>query len=201
MYAVAPAWTLQTHATGTRLTPALLSSPEVWLRGALPDVPALLQPVAHSLRQSLEEVQAVVSGLDAAALTARPDGAASIDYHLRHAAGSVDRLFTYARGEALSREQLSALSAEKSESSLTDLELIARFVQIIERALAQLRATDPATLLEPRDVGRARLPSTVLGLLFHAAEHTQRHVGQLTTTARIVRDRAARADATSDPSP
>jgi hypothetical protein len=157
--------------------------------------------VAHSLRQSLEEVQAVVSGLDAAALTARPHGATSIDYHLRHAAGSVDRLFTYARGEALSREQLSALSAEKSESSLTDLELIARFVQIIERALAQLRATDPATLLEPRDVGRARLPSTVLGLLFHAAEHTQRHVGQLTTTARIVRGRAARADATSDPSP
>jgi hypothetical protein len=134
--------------------------------------------VAHSLRQSLEEVQAVVSGLDAAALTARPHGATSIDYHLRHAAGSVDRLFTYARGEALSREQLSA-----------------------ERALAQLRATDPATLLEPRDVGRARLPSTVLGLLFHAAEHTQRHVGQLTTTARIVRGRAARADATSDPSP
>jgi hypothetical protein len=65
--------------------------------------------------------------------------------------------------------------------------LVAEFDAAVERALAQVRATDPATLLEPREVGRARLPSTVIGLLFHAAEHTQRHVGQLVTTAKVVR--------------
>lgn len=119
---------------------------------------------------------------------ARPGGAASIGFHMRHAAGSLDRLFTYARGEQLSAAQLATLKTEGEPdlSPQIGATLIAAFDEMVERALEQLRATDESTLLDAREVGRARLPSTVVGLLFHAAEHTQRHSGQIATTARIV---------------
>ena len=166
-----------------------MSEPEVWLRGALPDVASLLQPVAHSLLQCRLEVRATVPTLSDSELWATPGGAASAGYHVRHAIGSLDRLFTYARGEQLSSAQQRALVTEGRAEEHVGIQesLVADFDEAVERALAQRRATDPTTLLEPRDVGRARLPSTVLGLLFHAAEHTQRHVGQLVTTSKIVR--------------
>lgn len=166
-----------------------MSEPEVWLRGALPDVPPLLQPVAHSLLQCREEVRAALRDLTPAQLWARPGGAASVGYHARHAAGSLDRLLTYARGEGLSSAQRAALA----EEGAPDLEegaaarLADAYAAAIQRALTQVSATPERTLLEPRGVGRAQLPSTVIGLLFHAAEHTQRHAGQLVTTAKIVR--------------
>jgi DinB superfamily len=162
--------------------------PEVWLRGPIPEVPPLLQPAAHALLQALEEVRRAVGALSSAELWARPGGAASVGFHVRHAAGSLDRLFTYARGEALSEEQLAFLAAEGEPGSLPEegAALASAFERQVERALAQLRGTQESTLLEARGVGRLQLPSTVLGLLFHAAEHTQRHVGQIVTTARIV---------------
>jgi hypothetical protein len=165
-----------------------MSEPEVWLRGALPDVAPLLQPVAHSLLQCRLEVRATVPTLTVTAVWATPAGAASAGYHVRHAIGSLDRLLTYARGEQLSSVQQRALVAEKHADERDDIRevLIAEFNEAVEHALAQVRGTDPATLLEPREVGRARLPSTVIGLLFHAAEHTQRHVGQLVTTAKLL---------------
>jgi uncharacterized damage-inducible protein DinB len=165
-----------------------LPQPEVWLRGRVPSVPALLQPAAHSLLQCREEFAAAVGGLTPEQLWARPGGAASIGFHARHAAGSLDRLFTYARGEQLSPAQLAALAAEGQTDFTADISrrLVADFDAAVERALEQLRTTSETTLLEARGVGRARLPSTVLGLLFHAAEHTQRHVGQLVTTAKVL---------------
>jgi hypothetical protein len=165
-----------------------MSEPEVWLLGALPDVAPLLQPVAHSLLQCRLEVRATVPTLSVTAVWATPAGAASAGYHVRHAIGSLDRLLTYARGEQLSSAQQRALLAEKHADERDDIRevLVAEFDDAVERALAQVRGTDPATLLEPREVGRARLPSTVIGLLFHAAEHTQRHVGQLVTTAKLL---------------
>jgi uncharacterized damage-inducible protein DinB len=165
-------------------------TPEAWLRGPVPGIPALLQPVAHALVQCREELTATLGGLTPQQLWERGHGAASIGFHARHAAGSLVRLFTYARGEALSPVQLAALSAEAAPDPAPDAAaLIAAFDAAVERALAQLRQTDEATLTAPREVGRARLPSTVLGLLFHAAEHTQRHIGQLVTTAKVVRAR------------
>lgn len=162
--------------------------PEVWLRGPLPDVPPLLQPVAHSLLQCREEVEAKLSTLGSAQLVARPGGAASVAYHLTHAVGSLDRLLTYARGEQLSDAQLAALRAEPAvESEPPDAAVLARrFGAAVERALMQVHSTAEDDLPAAREVGRGRLPSTVIGLLFHAAEHTQRHVGQAVTTARIV---------------
>ena len=166
-----------------------MTEPEVWLRGALPDVAPFLQPVAHSLLQCRLEVRATVPTLSDSELWATPGGAASAGYHVRHAIGSLDRLLTYARGEQLSSAQQRALVAEKRADERDDIAdvLVTEFGEAVERALVQVRGTDPASLLEPREVGRARLPSTVIGLLFHAAEHTQRHVGQLVTTSKVVR--------------
>jgi uncharacterized damage-inducible protein DinB len=149
-------------------------------------VPAALQPVAHSLLQVREEL-APLAALGERELWLRPGGAAAVGFHLLHLAGSTDRLFTYARGEELSAAQRAALAAEREPPAEPAAALLARVEAAIEAALAQLRATDPATLAEPRAVGRARLPSTVGGLLFHAAEHAQRHAGQAVTTAKIVR--------------
>lgn len=161
---------------------------EAWQRGPLPGVPPLLQPVAHALVQAREEVRAAVTDFPDARLWARPAGVASVGFHLRHLAGVVDRLFTYARGEPLDDAQRAALVREGSpDDDVRALALVDAFDAQVERALAQLRATDERTLTEPREVGRARLPSTVLGLLVHAAEHASRHVGQLLVTARVVR--------------
>jgi uncharacterized damage-inducible protein DinB len=164
------------------------SPPEVWLRGPVPGVPLQLMPVAHSLLQVLEEIETVIRPLSFDELWTRPGGAASIGFHVRHLAGSVDRLLTYARGETLSEAQRSALEGEERAALPADQPalLLRAASEALERALLQVRTTPVATLDEPRSVGRAALPSTVRGLLFHAAEHAQRHAGQIVTTAKIV---------------
>lgn len=163
--------------------------PEVWLRGPLPAVPALLQPVAHALLQAREEVAAELTDFPETLLWERPAGVASVGFHLQHLAGVLDRLTTYARAEALTPTQLAALAQEGSPdgASHTVAALLQAFNHQIDHVLLQLKATPEHDLLAPRGVGRAQLPSNVLGLLFHAAEHTQRHVGQLLVTARLLR--------------
>jgi uncharacterized damage-inducible protein DinB len=160
--------------------------PEPWLRGPLPDVDPYLMPAAHALVQSGEDLARAVEGLDAQALWARPGGAASVGFHLRHIPGALDRLLTYARGEVLNDAQRAAAKAEAQDEGDV-ASLLAGVRAGIERALGQIRATSREALLDPRPVGRAGLPSTVLGLIFHAAEHTQRHTGQVIATAKVVR--------------
>jgi hypothetical protein len=158
------------------------------MRGPIPGIPPLLQPVAHSLLQSREEMHATLNGVAAADIWVTPGGAASVGFHARHAAGSLDRLFTYARGEQLTAAQRAAFAAEGQPDLRPQVvaALLAEFDAAVDRALEQLKTTDEATLLDARGVGRAQLPSTVVGLLFHAAEHTQRHLGQLRTTAKVL---------------
>jgi uncharacterized damage-inducible protein DinB len=158
------------------------------MRGPLPDVPPLLQPVAHALLQAREEVTDLLAGFPAARLAERPLGLASVGFHLRHLTGVLDRTFTYARAEALNAMQLAYLSAEGKPPTHGSAvaELLQAFSQQVDSALAQLKATPESSLPEWRGVGRAQLPSTVIGLLVHAAEHTTRHVGQLLVTARVV---------------
>lgn len=158
---------------------------EVWLRGPLPGTPPLLQPVAHALMQANEEVTALLEGFPDALLWERPGGVASVGFHLHHLTGVLDRLLTYARGEPLSEHQQAAL-AQEGRGSESVRELVAAFATQVETTLRALREIDEGVLLEPRGVGRAQLPSTVLGLLIHAAEHTQRHVGQLLVTVRVL---------------
>lgn len=167
---------------------------EVWLRGPLPDMPVLLQPVAHALLQAREEVNALMAHFPDSLLRERPAQVASVGFHLQHLTGVLDRLFTYARGEMLSPEQLTVVASEghPTGSFLTTAELVDRFNEQVDRALTQLRSTDVQTLTETRGVGRVQLPSTVIGLYVHAAEHTMRHVGQLLVTAKVVQDRQAK---------
>jgi hypothetical protein len=164
------------------------SQPEAWLRGPVAGVPAPLQPVAHALIQASEEAEQAAGGLTADQLWTAPGGAASVAWHIRHMAGALDRLLTYARGEALDDAQRAFLRAESTPSPELDAgAVLVALRTTIARALAQLRATDPGLLDEPRAVGRAQLPSSVRGLLHHAGEHTARHAGQAITTAKIVR--------------
>ena len=160
---------------------------EVWLRGPLPDFPPLLQPIAHALMQAREEVAMLMRGFPEDKLWERPANVASVGFHLQHLTGVLDRLFTYARNESLSLEQLVYLAAEgkPDQPGNTIQELVQRFEKQVDRAIAQLRITDEQTLTEVRGVGRAQLPSTVIGLLTHSAEHAMRHVGQLSVTVRI----------------
>ena len=117
----------------------------------------------------------------------RPAGLASAGFHLQHIAGVVDRLFTYARGESLSPDQQNALAAEGRQPDAANVDdLLAAIDAQVDRALNQLRSTRPHTLADARVVGRKQLPSNVMGLLFHGAEHAQRHLGQLLVTVRVV---------------
>lgn len=163
--------------------------PEAWLRGPIEGVDAYLMPAAHALVQASEDLERAASRLSPAELWLRPGGAASVGFHLRHIAGSIDRLLTYARGEPLSPAQRERIGVEgvPGEPPSEAAALVGEARAAIRQALDVLRATSRAALLEARGVGRAQLPSTVLGLLFHIAEHTQRHTGQVITTAKVIR--------------
>jgi uncharacterized damage-inducible protein DinB len=172
----------------------MANQPEAWLRGPLPGVNPWLQPAAHALVQAGEDAERAARGLTTEELRMRPGGAAAAGFHLRHIAGVLDRLLTYARGEQLNEAQFAALRAEgELGEPPAEVDVLLRDLHAaIGHALEVLRSTPESTLLEPREVGRGRLPSTVLGLLSHAAEHAQRHTGQLITTVKVVRGESAR---------
>jgi uncharacterized damage-inducible protein DinB len=169
--------------------------PEFWLRGPVDGVPSLLMPVAHALLQSNTDLRTAAGELSAAELWQNPGGAASVGFHLKHIVGSLDRLFTYAGGKALTSEQLAAISIEGDAGSppASAEELLTAVDRAIDHALQGLRGVSEGQLLDGRVVGRARLPTNVLGLLFHAAEHTQRHTGQVIATSKILRHSLARS--------
>jgi hypothetical protein len=166
-----------------------MANTEWWQRGPVEGVPAVLQPVAHILLQVRESVGELAAGLTIDEWNARPAGVASCAFHVRHMAGVIDRLFTYARDGGLSDAQFTALRAEGDPATDDrDVErMLAALSERVDAAVAELRTTDPATLGDFRGVGRAQLPSTVIGCLVHGAEHAMRHVGQLSVTSRIVR--------------
>jgi len=163
---------------------------EAWLDGKLEGYAPLVMPAAHALRQAIVDLQKHAPGLSDEELTARPNNAPSAAFHLRHIAGSIDRLLTYSRGEQLNEAQFAALKAETADDSdFNTAELTRRAVGEINNALEALKNVDLDSLFEERFVGRQKLPTNVFGLLFHIAEHTTRHVGQVVTTAAIVRQR------------
>ena len=161
--------------------------PEFWLRGPVDGVDPALMPAAHAFLQTLEDAERAAAGLTVDQLWTSPGGAASAGFHLLHLSGATDRLLTYARGATLNDAQKSALAAEKNPHRTDAAPLLAELRRTIDAALAQIRATPATTIQDARAVGRAGLPTTVLGLIFHAAEHAQRHAGQLVTTAKIIR--------------
>ena len=165
------------------------NKPEVWLRGPLDGIPALLQPVAHALLQAREEINELMQDFPDELLWERTAGMASPGFHLQHIAGVLDRLYTYAKGEQLNQQQLDYLAAEGKNANVKESQLLEHFNKQVDIAIKQLSETDEATLTEVRGVGRANIPSTVIGLLVHSAEHTMRHTGQLLVTVRVLLDK------------
>jgi hypothetical protein len=162
---------------------------EAWQRGPVAGFDPLVMPVVHALIQVREDLDRLAATVPPDHVWRRPGGAASIGFHVRHAGGALDRLFTYARGDVLSDAQRASLrvEGEPGDPAMALSQLVAEVGGIIDRAFDQLRTTSRDALLEDRKVGRAGLPATVLGLLFHAAEHSTRHVGQAITTALVQR--------------
>lgn len=161
---------------------------EAWLSGKLNGFSPVMMPAAHALVQAIADLKNSTIDLTDEELLTKPNGAPSVAFHLRHIAGSIDRLLTYAKGENLDEAQFEFLKREARETSaLNAEELVSRTVSAIENALWFYKVVAPETLFEERTVGRKKLPTNVFGLLFHIAEHTARHVGQITTTAKIVR--------------
>jgi uncharacterized damage-inducible protein DinB len=163
------------------------SLPEHWLRGPLPGFSPLLLPLAHALLQARDEVATALHHFPDHLLGVRPAGVASVGFHLRHLAGVLSRMQAYAAHQPLSEEQFRYLAAETTDdAAVTTARLVQQFEEAVEQMLTTLRSMPEATLPEFRPVGRQALPSTVMGLLTHAAEHTTRHTGQLLVTARVV---------------
>ncbi len=161
---------------------------EAWLTGPPLGIPPALAPAAHALMQSAQDLEKWVRPLTREQTARRPGGVASIAYHLRHLAGSIDRLLTYAAGRMLDEDQRAALAEERERGHepADPEELLAIAGGAISRALDAMRSVSPESLYEPREVGSKRVPSSVIGLLGHIAEHTTRHAAQVITTAKMV---------------
>jgi len=172
-------------------------SVEPWLRGPLAEVNPLVGPTLHAYTQAREDLAHWTDGLSDAGIWLRPHGLAPIGFQLRHIAGSVDRLTTYLRTEQLTPRQLEALRNEMNPGPPRTV-LLAQVNEALDNSEQFIRTLDPATLAEPRTVGRKQLPTTVIGLVVHLAEHTQRHVGQLIVTSKIVRAMSTSAATTAD---
>ena len=161
---------------------------EVWMRGPIAGLAPLLQPVAHAILQAREEVNLMMIDFPNELIWEKPADVASVAFHLQHLSGVLDRLFTYANNQILNEDQLELLALELDDTQfLTVKGLLTRFNNQVNKALTQLKNMDEKALLEPRGIGRKQIPTNLLGLIFHAAEHTQRHVGQLFVTVRILK--------------
>lgn len=162
-------------------------STEPWLRGTHTDVPAAGRAVLHALELALDDLTKWTAGLTDAEVHAQPLGLPSIAFHLRHIARSTDRILTYAEGEPLAAEQMAALKSELEGKQETLAELLAEVEVAFTDAAERIRVLATANLDTPRFVGRKQLPTSIGGALVHVADHTMRHVGQVVTTAKVLR--------------
>lgn len=156
------------------------------MRGPIPGTEPLIMPVIYSFTMVREDLARHTAGITSEQLWKSVAGIAPLGFHLRHISGSVDRLTTYLMNESLTEEQLAFLKSEELPGA-TLPELMSAIDSTLTASEARLRTISPAAIHEPRYIGRKRLPTTVLGLLVHIAEHTQRHLGQAITTAKLVR--------------
>ncbi|MBV8515191.1 MAG: DinB family protein [Acidobacteria bacterium] len=163
-------------------TPTL---PEPWLRGTLTEIGAVPRAVLHALELAGEDLKKWCGSLTVAELNSKPHDLPSVALQIRHIARSIDRLLTYAEGNALSPEQLDALRDESTAGASCE-SLFAELSATLEQSSQRVRALANSDLEQPRSVGKKALPTTLGGLLVHVADHTQRHVGQAITTAKIL---------------
>jgi DinB superfamily len=159
--------------------------PEPWLRASITHVHPLTAPVLYTFQQAREDLAKYTGPLSTEQLWATPYGLGSAGFHILHIAGSTDRLMTYLQDRELSPQQIAVLEAERSPVPVGRDALLAELDRVFAQAETVVRAIDPASLADPRTVGRKHLPTTVIGLLTHIAEHTQRHVGQAISAAKL----------------
>jgi len=159
---------------------------EPWLRGTHTDVPAVGRAVLHALELALDDIRKWTDGLTDAEVHARPLGLPAVSFHLRHIARSIDRILTYAEGAQLTPGQLTAMKAEQTGAE-TLSDLFTELEASINNAEARIRAVAAGNYDEPRGVGRKQLPTSMGGALIHVADHTQRHTGQVVTTAKVLK--------------
>lgn len=167
--------------------------PEPWMRGTHQEIGVVARAVVHALELAMEEIEKWCVGLSAEQVHARPCGLPPVAFQLRHIAGSVDRILSYAEGRALTEEQLTALRGEDSGEG-APAEVISSTLAALRTAIERVHALDEADLAQPRGIGRMQLPTTVGGALIHVADHTQRHVGQLITTVKVVNQKCKRTE-------
>jgi hypothetical protein len=158
---------------------------EPWLRGTLSNLPVVQRALLHSLDMAEEDTAKWCGGLDDRELHARPFQLPSAAFQLRHIARSLDRFCCYAEGTPLSPEQFTALAGEMAESGSRDA-IFSELQDSIEKTRQRLDTIIRQPLDLVVSIGRQGLPTTLAGLLIHAAEHTQRHVGQAITTAKVI---------------
>ena len=158
---------------------------EPWLRGTHADVPAVGRAVLHALDLALDDLTKWTEGLTDAEVHSEPLGLTSVSFHLKHIARAVDRLLGYAEGNQLTSEQLAALKAELGGDE-TLAELLAEVEVSFSNAAERVRVLATGDFNTPRGVGRKQLPTSIGGALIHVADHTQRHVGQVVTTAKVI---------------
>jgi uncharacterized damage-inducible protein DinB len=160
---------------------------EAWLSGKIEDVSPILMPAAHALLQAVRDIEKSTKILSNEELWMKPNDAPSVGFHLLHIAGSIDRLLTYSHGEKLSEAQFAELRAETEINEFETVEaVLSKVFERTDNAIDAIKSTPQEILFEERTVGRKELPTNVFGLLFHIAEHTQRHVGQIITTAKLI---------------
>jgi hypothetical protein len=159
---------------------------EPWMRGPIEGVSPLTAPILYTFQHAREDLVKFMEGLTTEQIWATPYAFGSVGFHVRHIGGSTDRLITYMRGEQLSPAQLEFLKNEKNPGASGE-ELLRQMDGFFAQAEGAVRALDPKTLTEPREIGRKKLPSTVNGLLVHTAEHIQRHIGQAISAAKLAR--------------
>jgi uncharacterized damage-inducible protein DinB len=162
------------------------TQPEPWLRGTYSELPAVLRAILHAFDLAREDAVHWADDLSYAELHASPSGLTPIAFHMRHIVRALDRMLTYAEGRELNSEQLIALKTEL-DPAVSREEIIAEFHQGLDRAAERVRAFAGADFEEPRAVGKKQLPTSVGGLLVHLADHTQRHTGQIVTTAKLIK--------------
>ena len=168
----------------TSSTPAPYVEP--WLRGTHADVPAVGRAVLHAFDLALDDLTKWTEGLTDDEVHAQPLGLTAVSYHLKHIARAADRLLSYAEGKPISAEQLAALKGEQGGEE-TLAELLAEVEAAFSDAGERVRVLATADFNTFRGVGRKQLPTSIGGALIHVADHTQRHVGQVVTTAKVLR--------------
>ena len=158
---------------------------EPWLSGSHSAIHPCFRPLLFSLEQAQQDLRHWTLRLLEEQVWAQPLGLAPLGFQLRHIAGSVDRLFTYVEGNQLNERQLTALRSEMIPGASLS-ELLTEMDAVFQGVVQKVERLDEIAITENRGVGRKQLPTTVIGLLVHIAEHTQRHVGQAILTAKVL---------------